>query len=73
MWPTPLPHSALETWRRLRELPGVGPKTAACVLLFSLDEPYFPVDTHVHRVAKRLGLVPERATVEYYVQLAELT
>lgn len=54
--------SAEETWRRLRELPGVGPKTAACVLLFSLDEPYFPVDTHVHRVAKRLGLVPERAT-----------
>ena len=43
-------------------LPGVGPKTAACVLLFSLDRPYFPVDTHVHRVAARLGLVPPRAT-----------
>ena len=43
-------------------LPGVGPKTAACVLLFSLDEPYFPVDTHVHRVAIRLGLVAPRAT-----------
>ena len=43
-------------------LPGVGPKTAACVLLFSLDRPYFPVDTHVHRVAIRLGLVPPRAT-----------
>lgn len=43
-------------------LPGVGPKTAACVLLFSLDRPYFPVDTHVHRVAIRLGLVPARAT-----------
>ena len=41
-------------------LPGVGPKTAACVLLFSLDKPYFPVDTHVHRVATRLGLVPPR-------------
>ena len=52
------------TWARLRELPGVGPKTAACVLLFSLGEPYFPVDTHVHRVAMRLGLVPERATAE---------
>lgn len=52
------------TWQRLRELPGVGPKTAACVLLFSLGEPYFPVDTHVHRVAKRLGLVPEGATAE---------
>jgi endonuclease-3 len=43
-------------------LPGVGPKTAACVLLFSLDRPYFPVDTHVHRVAIRLGLVASRAT-----------
>jgi endonuclease-3 len=42
-------------------LPGVGPKTAACVLLFSLDRPYFPVDTHVHRVAIRLGLVPPNA------------
>jgi endonuclease-3 len=43
-------------------LPGVGPKTAACVLLFSLDRPYFPVDTHVHRVALRLGLVAPRST-----------
>src|SRR4029077_7783620 len=43
-------------------LPGVGPKTAACVLLFSLDRPYFPVDTHVHRVAIRLGLVAPKAT-----------
>ena len=43
-------------------LPGVGPKTAACVLLFSLDRPYFPVDTHVHRVAVRLGLVAPRST-----------
>ena len=43
-------------------LPGVGPKTAACVLLFSLDRPYFPVDTHVHRVATRLGLVPPAAS-----------
>jgi len=42
--------------------PGVGPKTAACVLLFSLDRPYFPVDTHVHRVAIRLGLVAPRST-----------
>jgi endonuclease III len=50
-----------ELWETLIALPGVGPKTAACVLLFSLDRPYFPVDTHVHRVAKRLGLVPPRA------------
>src|SRR5256712_8022386 len=50
-----------ELWDTLVALPGVGPKTAACVLLFSLDRPYFPVDTHVHRVAIRLGLVPPRS------------
>jgi endonuclease III len=43
----------------LCSLPGVGVKTAACVLLFSLGRDAFPVDTHVHRVAVRLGLVPE--------------
>jgi len=51
-----------DLWNTLLALPGVGPKTAACVLLFSLDRPYFPVDTHVHRVAIRLGLVPPNAT-----------
>ena len=45
----------------LRSLPGVGPKTAACVLLFSLGRPALPVDTHVHRVSQRLGLVPAKA------------
>lgn len=48
-------------WDLLVSLPGVGPKTAACVLLFSLERAYFPVDTHVHRLARRLGLVAERA------------
>ncbi len=43
---------------RLEALPGVGPKTASCVLLFSLGVPVMPVDTHVHRVAGRLGLIP---------------
>lgn len=42
----------------LTSLPGVGPKTAACVLLFSMGRAAFPVDTHVHRVAGRLGWVP---------------
>jgi endonuclease-3 len=51
-----------DLWDTLVALPGVGPKTAACVLLFSLDRPYFPVDTHVHRVAIRLGLVPRKAS-----------
>jgi endonuclease-3 len=48
-------------WDLLVGLKGVGPKTAACVLLFSLGRPFFPVDTHVHRVARRLALVPEAA------------
>jgi endonuclease-3 len=50
--------------RWLRELKGVGPKTAACVLMFALGRPALPVDTHVHRVAQRLGLVPAKATAE---------
>ena len=41
-------------------LPGVGPKTAACVLAFSLERPALPVDTHVFRVARRLGFLDER-------------
>jgi endonuclease-3 len=47
----------------LMSLPGVGPKTAACVLAFSLGRAVIPVDTHVHRVATRLGLLPERTSV----------
>jgi endonuclease-3 len=49
---------------RLRGLPGVGPKTRACVLLFGCGHPAFPVDTHVHRIVRRLGLAPERASAE---------
>jgi len=53
---------------RIREyllsLPGVGPKTAACVLLFSLRRPVLPVDTHVHRVSRRLGLIGPRVSAE---------
>ncbi len=41
----------------LSSIKGVGPKTAAIVLLFALDRPAFPVDTHIHRVTKRLGLI----------------
>ena len=46
----------------LASLPGVGPKTVACVLAFSLDRPALPVDTHVHRVATRLGLLGPKVT-----------
>jgi endonuclease-3 len=45
-----------EARNALIELPGVGPKTADVVLLFSADQPTIPVDTHVNRVSKRLGL-----------------
>jgi endonuclease III len=48
----------------LQSLPGVGPKTAACVLLFSLGRPAMPVDTHVHRVAGRLGLIEPRLSAD---------
>jgi endonuclease-3 len=57
-----MPVAEAKAW--LRSLPGVGPKTAACVLLFALGMPAMPVDTHVHRVARRLGLVPAAASAE---------
>jgi len=55
-WAASLPPA--EAMARRERLPGVGPKTASCVLLFSLGVPVMPVDTHVHRVAGRLGLIP---------------
>lgn len=48
----------------LRSLKGVGPKTAACVLLFSFAKPIMPVDTHIFRIAKRLRLIAEKADIE---------
>lgn len=50
------------TW--LSRFKGVGPKTAAIVLQFSLDIPAFPVDTHVYRISGRVGLRPEKMSVE---------
>lgn len=44
----------------LSDLPGIGPKTVACVMLFDLNIPAFPVDTHVARISRRLGWVPEK-------------
>jgi endonuclease-3 len=49
---------------RLTALPGIGPKTAACVLLFAVGLPDLPVDTHVHRVSRRLGLIDQRQSAE---------
>ena len=48
----------------LRGFPGVGPKTACCTLLFAFGKALFPVDTHIHRIARRLGIVPPKATAE---------
>jgi endonuclease-3 len=48
----------------LMSINGVGPKTAAIVLCFAFGRPAFPVDTHVHRVSKRLGLIGPKATRE---------
>ncbi len=48
----------------LRAIDGVGPKTAACVLMFSLGKPVLPVDTHVYRVSRRLGLIDARTSAE---------
>lgn len=53
-----MPVPEAKAW--LQELPGVGPKTAAIVLCFGYNRPAFPVDTHVHRVGKRLGLLPPK-------------
>jgi len=55
----------------LTSLQGVGRKTAACVLLFGSHVAALPVDTHVHRVALRLGLVPPRTTPERTTDVLE--
>jgi endonuclease-3 len=49
----------------LTSLPGVGRKTAACVLMFAFGRPEIPVDTHVHRVGQRLGLLPEGVSFDH--------
>ncbi len=48
----------------LNRLEGVGPKTTACVLLFSAEKPILPVDVHVHRVSGRLGLIGKKVTAD---------
>jgi endonuclease-3 len=55
-----LPRDEARKW--LMSFKGVGPKTAAIVLLFSLSTPAFPVDTHIYRVTGRLGLRPQKMT-----------
>ncbi len=48
----------------LQSMPGVGPKTAACVLMFNLNLPVMPVDTHVWRVSRRLGLIGPKVSAD---------
>jgi len=55
----------------LTSLPGVGRKTASCVLLFGSHVPAMPVDTHVHRVSLRLGIVPPRTSPEATTDVLE--
>lgn len=59
------------TLEGLMRLPGVGRKTANCVLVYAFDKPAIPVDTHVHRIANRLGLVSSRSVEETEHMLME--
>lgn len=63
--------SRAEAVNLLVQLPGVGRKTAACVLLFGSHIPAIPVDTHVHRVALRLGLVPHGTSPDKTTDILE--
>jgi endonuclease-3 len=56
--------SVREAMRALESIEGVGSKTGACVILFSLGREICPVDTHIHRVLHRVGIVPNNATPE---------
>ena len=64
-----LPMGEAKTW--LTSLPGIGPKTAACVLCFACGMPALPVDTHVHRVARRLGLIGPKVDANAAHELLE--
>ena len=67
-----LRHMEVEDAKKwLTSIKGIGPKTAAIILLFALDMPAFPVDTHVHRVTKRLGLIPSNASREKAHEILE--
>lgn len=57
-----MPLDAARDW--LTSIDGVGPKTAAIVLCFAFGLPAFPVDTHVHRVGKRIGFIPEKMSAD---------
>lgn len=58
-----------ESFHKLLELPGVGRKTANCVLVYGFRKPAIPVDTHVHRISNRLGLCQTRSAEETEIEL----
>ena len=60
------------SYEELTELPGVGRKTAGCVLVYGFGEPAIPVDVHVHRVPNRIGLVHTKTPEETEVELSKL-
>ncbi|MDE1842459.1 MAG: endonuclease III [Thaumarchaeota archaeon] len=57
------------TMEELLTLPGVGRKTANCVLVYAFDQPAIPVDTHVHRISNRLGMVQTKTPEETEIEL----
>ena len=58
-----------DTLDELLKLPGVGRKTANCVLVYAFEKPAIPVDTHVHRISNRLGLVQTKTPEETELEL----
>ena len=63
--------SIAEAREWLKQLPGVGNKTANCVLLFAFGKPALPVDTHIFRIAKRLGLLGKHADLDEAHQILQ--
>ena len=57
---------------QLLELPGVGRKTANCVLVYAFDKPAIPVDVHVHRISNRIGLVDTKTPKQTELELSTL-
>jgi endonuclease-3 len=60
-----------DTLDELLKLPGVGRKTANCVLVYAFEKPAIPVDTHVHRISNRLGIVQTKTPEETELELIE--
>ena len=58
-----------DTLEELLKLPGVGRKTANCVLVYAFEKPAIPVDTHVHRISNRLGIVQTKTPEETEFEL----